>query len=107
MAIWRFDSEASTTERRRLVPKLMMSPAALRVELTMVSLPSGTQVNPLIGLVIGLAKRSVASGRVKFDGPLLKLFDKGPANTEYKYFVWGRVGGIDKRTDDPRIHNSV
>ena len=72
MAIWRFNAEASSDERRRLVPKLMMSPAALRVELATVALSSGRSSEPLIGLVIGLAKRSVASGRVKFEGPLLK-----------------------------------
>lgn len=72
IVIWRWNPVVSADERRRLLPKLLMAPAALRVELGTMPLPSGQSIKPLIGLVMGLAKRSLVSGRAKFEGQLLQ-----------------------------------
>ena len=71
MAIWRFDSVLPADERRRNVERLLTMPAAARAELATVPLASGTTAAPLLGLLVGMAKRDVIEGRVKFDGPLL------------------------------------
>jgi hypothetical protein len=40
-------------------------------------------------------------------GKQMRIKDTGPAGVMYEYYVWGTVNGVDTRTDDPRIHNSV
>ena len=72
LLIWPWNAAMTADERRRVVPKMVMAPAALRVELQTVPLPSGAPLTPLVVLLFGLAKRSVVSGRAKFEGPLLQ-----------------------------------
>jgi hypothetical protein len=72
MVIWHVDPLASADERRRQSGTFLSAPAGLRAELASAPLPSGHPLRPLVGLVMGLAKREVVSGRAKYEGPLLQ-----------------------------------
>ena len=67
--------------------------------------PSPREGVTLLGITMKDQKPVPPELTWRFDGPLLKLTDKGAAGTDYEYYVWGTVGTVDKRTEDPQIHN--
>lgn len=72
LVIWPYDGTVFEDEQRRLLPRILVTPSALRQRLSGISLHSDKPLQPLVGLALGMARRDVVDGRVRFEGPLLQ-----------------------------------
>ncbi|MFN7971190.1 MAG: FHA domain-containing protein [Acidobacteriota bacterium] len=72
LIIWAYDGTLLEDEQRRLLPRILVGPSALRQRLSSVTQYSEKPIQPLVGLAVGLARRDVVDGRVRFEGPLLQ-----------------------------------